>query len=511
MRPDQRSLLAAPQLGEFAWHSFAIDDSLASLSEQHFERIAQVLGQHLSGTAQPRVLEIGTYRHYSGYLLEEKAGCEATLTDISRNSLSDGLAAARRAGLKTLPRLVAADFHDLPFSDGYFDAAFVASSVHHTLRPEAVLREMFRVVRRGGLVLIENEPCERAFCLYQFRSNRQDSFTAFERFVHEQGLMNTLSSPFWGSRPEELFGMVENDRIPLQLYRSVLRAHCDTVEFALDCQPQINRLETWLLKQDPGASGIHDAIAARLTSEFEAAAGHFGASDRLLGYSLPTACQLHSLATRAVTGLRALRSAEVDRESAMAELFGAALKAVLRNRTGAERRAAEPFRRSLVRNGEIWEEAPAQGSIAARLGEALLPDVFERSNAAMLDEWFPATDWDLVPEAIGTNSLLIKGAHGRVRLGELKDDAVLLLRFFAVAADAAPYKVRISDGDRVLDEQVIVLQESRLSRALIRRGTAFIDIDICDLEDNPKSQYGCFRISVCQLIRLRPEGAAIGQ
>ena len=43
---------------------------------------------------------------------------------------------------------------DLPFNDGEFDAALICVSVDYLVRPVAVLRELGRVVRPGGLLVI---------------------------------------------------------------------------------------------------------------------------------------------------------------------------------------------------------------------------------------------------------------------------------------------------------------------------------------------------------------------
>jgi SAM-dependent methyltransferase len=46
------------------------------------------------------------------------------------------------------------DAHSLDFPDGTFDAVFAHTLISHVTDPEAVLREMVRVVRPGGLVAV---------------------------------------------------------------------------------------------------------------------------------------------------------------------------------------------------------------------------------------------------------------------------------------------------------------------------------------------------------------------
>src|SRR6266536_2575092 len=100
MKTNSRSLLDAPQLGEFAWHAFTGDEAVATVSAEHADRLANIIKRYSQpDSARLRILEVGAYRHFTGYILEEKLGVEATLTDIARNALADGLWEARRDGL----------------------------------------------------------------------------------------------------------------------------------------------------------------------------------------------------------------------------------------------------------------------------------------------------------------------------------------------------------------------------------------------------------------------------
>ena len=172
------ALLHAPQVGEYAWHTFTADETVSRASLDHLGEIERALSAHGLDKRGARLLEVGAYRHYTGYLAAERWGMDVTLTDIAASSLRAGHEAACAAGLQARPRLVAGDFHDFPLGDGQFDAVFVASSVHHARSPERVLREMWRVLRPGGLLLLANEPCGRLACFYRFCSNRPESYTA---------------------------------------------------------------------------------------------------------------------------------------------------------------------------------------------------------------------------------------------------------------------------------------------------------------------------------------------
>lgn len=61
---------------------------------------------------------------------------------------------ARRKHHDVPVRFVEAASQDMPFPDGHFDAAVTTESFHHWSEPEAGLREMHRVTRAGGRVMV---------------------------------------------------------------------------------------------------------------------------------------------------------------------------------------------------------------------------------------------------------------------------------------------------------------------------------------------------------------------
>jgi SAM-dependent methyltransferase len=213
-----------PQIGEMVWHSIHFDAAMHEVTRRHAERMRTLIDRfELSGrSGQCRKLEVGAYAQYSVHLLCAGSTYEGVTHDISPNSLRLGTQNADEIAAGANVRMVAGVFHDLPFDDATFDLVFIASAVHHTFRPHLVLRELLRVTRPSGVVHIENEPLERALCFYQYRGNRPESYTGFERALIENDVRSTLESPFGGARPEALFGMIENDRIPLDVFLSTL-------------------------------------------------------------------------------------------------------------------------------------------------------------------------------------------------------------------------------------------------------------------------------------------------
>ncbi len=111
-------------------------------------RAVQVMGD----TSGKRILEVGvgTGLNLSLY----KAGTDVTGIDFSPQMLDRAEARAAREGL--CPRLFEMDAADLRFADETFDVVYAPYLISVVPDPVSVLREMQRVCRPGGRLLILN-------------------------------------------------------------------------------------------------------------------------------------------------------------------------------------------------------------------------------------------------------------------------------------------------------------------------------------------------------------------
>lgn len=103
-----------------------------------------------------RVLEIGAAKCWAAQHLIP-LGCEYVATDILADpniGLGRGIFFERRVG--PFER-VQADGEHLPFASGSFDLTYCVAALHHALDLGAMVREMARVTRRGGIVAALNE------------------------------------------------------------------------------------------------------------------------------------------------------------------------------------------------------------------------------------------------------------------------------------------------------------------------------------------------------------------
>ncbi len=276
-------------LGEVLWHSITLDPGIIETSTHHFNELRRILKQFRPDGGPLRVLEVASYAHISGYMLAHQFAANVVLSDISVDTLALGQQVAQEQGIDS-PAVsrVASDFHDLPWKTGHFDLVYIASAVHHTWRWQQVLNELIRVTAPGGLLVIDNEPCAREFCFYRFRANRQDQYRALEKVLGQEGILRTVAEPYLGSRQEELFGMVENQSIPIGEFLDLIKDNGELCELTLSPEICMGAFEKSLIaRKDSGAEAVATFIRNKLTSSIRKAREVLLDHDRKLGYSLP--------------------------------------------------------------------------------------------------------------------------------------------------------------------------------------------------------------------------------
>lgn len=104
-----------------------------------------------------RVLDLGTGNGLIPLMLVDRMpGVEVVGTDLAKHMLA--VAERRRADSPHRDRLrfEIADVKALPFDDGAFDVVMSNTILHHIPEPRAFLREAWRVLRPGGVLLIRD-------------------------------------------------------------------------------------------------------------------------------------------------------------------------------------------------------------------------------------------------------------------------------------------------------------------------------------------------------------------
>ena len=126
----------------------------------HFLEFARVIGFEqclFDQERRLRLLDVGTgtalipielcSRQISGHILA---------IDLAGEMLKLAIRNIVRAGLSDQIQTARIDAKQLPHDDGTFDAVVSNSIVHHIPRPQAVIAEMIRVLRRGGLLFVRD-------------------------------------------------------------------------------------------------------------------------------------------------------------------------------------------------------------------------------------------------------------------------------------------------------------------------------------------------------------------
>lgn len=142
---DQRLELFSPR-GAGLYARFAVP-----LLEPLHGRVAD----EVTALAPGVVLDVGTGPGALAVAIAQRCeSCTVIGVDFAPEMLVTAEARARDAGVLDRVRFEVADAADLPLADGSTDVAVSTLSLHHWRDVPAVLRELHRVVRPGGRVLI---------------------------------------------------------------------------------------------------------------------------------------------------------------------------------------------------------------------------------------------------------------------------------------------------------------------------------------------------------------------
>ncbi len=101
-----------------------------------------------------KILDVATGTGDLAIMAAKKMPAHVTGVDISLKMLESGNVKIIKKGLKHRINLQQGDGERLPFTDNAFDAVMIAFGIRNFEHPEKGLREMIRVVKPGGYLIV---------------------------------------------------------------------------------------------------------------------------------------------------------------------------------------------------------------------------------------------------------------------------------------------------------------------------------------------------------------------
>ncbi|MEN2740559.1 bifunctional demethylmenaquinone methyltransferase/2-methoxy-6-polyprenyl-1,4-benzoquinol methylase UbiE [Microbacterium sp. X-17] len=149
----------------------AYDRTNAVLSVGNDARWRIATTRAVAPVAGERILDLAAGTGTSSVALA-RSGAEVVAADFSPGMIAEG---RRRHGGIPNVTFVEADATDLPFADAEFDAATISFGLRNVNDPRKALREMLRVVRPGGRLVVcefSHPPARLVASAYRLYSDR---------------------------------------------------------------------------------------------------------------------------------------------------------------------------------------------------------------------------------------------------------------------------------------------------------------------------------------------------
>jgi ubiquinone/menaquinone biosynthesis C-methylase UbiE len=215
---NQRGEISYRQGASFGEPEKAMEDVRERIEARRgvFERL------RTEGRLDGPFLEIGAGVSQTALMLRNEFGVNGAATDTSLHALQAADEIASRIGYPHLPLRICCDARWLPFQDQVFPLAYCFQTLHHFADPAPILAEVRRVLAPGGHFFLSEEPIRRALCLNLYRCERLEDLNGFDKWLFDIGLLRYIAEAYVGSKPESMWGIMENQGISVRQWDRAL-------------------------------------------------------------------------------------------------------------------------------------------------------------------------------------------------------------------------------------------------------------------------------------------------
>ncbi|HEU4426229.1 MAG TPA: methyltransferase domain-containing protein [Pilimelia sp.] len=170
------------------------DDEAGQTVSEAQDRLTQVIIDTTGASAGQRLIDVGSGTGRPAVLLAQQTGASIVGINVSVGQVASATALARDSGVSDLVTFAVADAMDIPYPEGSFDLVWAMESLSHMKDRVAALREMQRVLKVGGRLVVtdiseiaEMDPGDRELLFTCFLMSSLEAHDRYPEVVREAG------------------------------------------------------------------------------------------------------------------------------------------------------------------------------------------------------------------------------------------------------------------------------------------------------------------------------------